>query len=129
VGTNTTQIAPAQLHASATRRLRQVKFSVKWPIGQTVAISIVEWPLYFDATSACLRGLSIFAALAKVATAQTSTPSHGGSGRAADRRRAHGRPRVTAVGVLVVLGRPVGVDAAEHAGGLTDLDDVSVGIA
>ena len=53
----------------------------------------------------------------------------GGFGRAADRRRAHGRLRVTAFGVLVVLGRPVGVDAAEHAGGLTDLDDVSVGIA
>jgi hypothetical protein len=33
------------------------------------------------------------------------------------------------VGVLVVLGRPVGVDAVEHAGGLADLDDVSVGIA
>jgi hypothetical protein len=32
-------------------------------------------------------------------------------------------------GVLVVLGRPVGVDAVEHAGGLADFDEVSVGIA
>jgi hypothetical protein len=103
VGTNTTQIAPAQLHASATRRLRQVKFSVKWPIGQTVAISIVEWPLYFDATSACLRGLSIFAALAKVATAQTSTPSLGAAGSGAQLIAVglmEGRAS-TAVGVLV----------------------------
>jgi hypothetical protein len=30
------------------------------------------------------------------------------------------------VAVLAVLGRPVGVDAPEHAGGLTDLDEVAV---
>ena len=38
---------------------------------------------YFDKTSACLGGLSIFAALAKVATAQTSTPSNGAAGSGA----------------------------------------------
>jgi hypothetical protein len=32
-------------------------------------------------------------------------------------------------GELVVLGRPVGEDAVEHAGGLADLDEVTVGIA
>src|SRR6202008_4181883 len=37
----------------------------------------------FDKTSACLGGLSIFAALAKVATAQTSTPSLGAAGSGA----------------------------------------------
>lgn len=35
----------------------------------------------------------------------------------------------TNVNVLAVLGMPVGVDALEHAGGLSDLDKVSVGVA
>ena len=60
------------------------------------------------------------------------------SGRAAGSRRAslspsaawaRGRLHVTVAGGLVVLGMLVGVDAAEHAGGLTDLDEVAVGVA
>jgi hypothetical protein len=59
------------------------------------------------------------------------------SGRAAGSRRAslspsaawaRGRLHVTVAGGLVVLGMLVGVDAAGHAGGLTDLDEVAVGV-
>jgi hypothetical protein len=41
----------------------------------------------------------------------------------------HQRRLTRNVNVLAVLGMPVGVDAAEHAGGLPDLDEVAVGVA
>jgi hypothetical protein len=66
-----------------------------------------------------------------VATAQTSTPSHWAADSGAQliavglmESRASLLP-----GELVVLGRAVGVDAVGHAGGLADLDEISVGIA